>query len=88
MDHADALSDLLGVRQCISASIVVNGYEALLNVNVGCAVLAHGAQLHQVAVCRQKQTPTPHSRNVSRPSQFAVIAGVVATPLKPIALSW
>jgi len=44
---------LLGVRQQVAAPVVVDGDEALLNVDVGGAVLAHGAQLDQVAVGAQ-----------------------------------
>lgn len=43
---------LLGVWQSIAASIVVDCDEALLNVDVGGAVLTHSTKLHKVAVCR------------------------------------
>ena len=36
--------------QGVSSALVVDGDEALFNVNVGGAVLSHGAQLHQVAL--------------------------------------
>ena len=41
---------LLGVGEGIFATIVLNGDVALFDVNVGGAVLAHGAQLDQVAI--------------------------------------
>lgn len=41
---------LLGVGEGVSAAIVGDGDVALLDVNVGCPVLSHRAQLHQVAV--------------------------------------
>lgn len=41
---------LLGVGQGVGAAVVGDGDVALLNVNVGGAILAHGAQLDQVAV--------------------------------------
>lgn len=44
--------DLFGEGQGVGAALVVDGNEALLDVNVGGAVLAHGAQLHQVALRR------------------------------------
>jgi hypothetical protein len=43
---------------------VVDGDEALLNVDVWCAVLAHGAQLHQVAVWQQQQQQQQQARVV------------------------
>ena len=43
-------SHLLGVGQGVGAAIVGDGDVALLNVDVGCPVLAHRAQLDQVAV--------------------------------------
>ena len=43
---------LFGEGQGVGAALVVDGDEALLNVNIGSAVLAHGAQLHQVALWR------------------------------------
>ena len=42
--------DLFGEGQGVGAALVVDGDEALLDVNVGGAILAHGAQLHQVAL--------------------------------------
>ncbi len=41
---------LLGVGEGVGAAVVGNGDVALLNVNVGRAILAHRPQLHQVAV--------------------------------------
>mmetsp|Transcript_38901 Transcript_38901/g.110107 ORF Transcript_38901/g.110107 Transcript_38901/m.110107 type:complete len:231 (+) Transcript_38901:767-1459(+) len=41
---------LLGVGQGVGAAVVGDGEVALLDVNVGGAVLPHGAELHQVAV--------------------------------------
>ena len=41
---------LLGVWKGVSAAVVGDGEEALLDVNVGGPILAHGAQLDQVAV--------------------------------------
>mmetsp|Transcript_12276 Transcript_12276/g.26479 ORF Transcript_12276/g.26479 Transcript_12276/m.26479 type:complete len:333 (-) Transcript_12276:430-1428(-) len=43
-------ASLLGVGQGVGASVVCDGDEALLDVDVGGAVLAHGAELHEVAV--------------------------------------
>jgi hypothetical protein len=43
-------SRLLGIGQGILAAVVLDGDVSLLDVNVGSAVLTHGAQLHQVAV--------------------------------------
>ena len=43
-------SHLLGVGQGVSAAIVSDGDITLLDVYVGRSILAHGAQLHQVAV--------------------------------------
>lgn len=37
---------LLGVWQRVGASIMVDGDPALLDVDVGGAILAHGTQLH------------------------------------------
>ena len=45
-----AYADLLGERQGVGSALVVDGDEALLNVNVGGAVLSHCPQLHQVAL--------------------------------------
>ena len=41
---------LLWVGQCVGAPVVVDRDPALLDVDVRRPVLAHGAQLHQVAV--------------------------------------
>lgn len=41
---------LLGIGQCIFATIVLNGDVALFNVNVRSAVFTHGAQFYKVAV--------------------------------------
>ena len=41
---------LLGEGQGVGAPLVVDGDEALLYVNVGGPILAHGAQLDQVAL--------------------------------------
>ena len=41
---------LLWVGQGVGPSIVSDGDEALLNVNVGCAILAHRPKLYQVAL--------------------------------------
>ena len=49
---AAVVLDLFGEGQGVSAALVVDGDEALLDVNVGGAILAHGAQLHQVALWR------------------------------------
>jgi hypothetical protein len=49
-ESLQSLADLLGVGEGVSAAVVGDGDVALLNVNVGRAILTHRPQLHQVAV--------------------------------------
>ena len=52
-EHEAAVDkDLFWEGQGVGASLVVDGDEALLDVNVGGTILAHGAQLDKVALRR------------------------------------
>ena len=60
-------SHLFGVGEGVGAAVVGDGDVALLNVNVGRPILAHSAQLHQVAVRLELlRTKRPQSQSISR----------------------
>ena len=58
---------LLGVGQRVGAAVVRDGDVALLDVDVGRAVLAHRAQLHQVALRRKLLRPSSGAVNARAP---------------------